>query len=105
MKTMTQFNKKRRAQSNEIETKHYMFGKMIVSELKKFPENLKFLLKRDINQVIYNYKLNQYNTMTPPMSATTVDSSHAVASPISDSGKPLRSPLMELSSGKSFQPL
>ena len=36
-----------------------MFGKMIASELKKFPENLKFHLKHDINQVIYDYNLNQ----------------------------------------------
>ena len=49
-----------------------MFEKMIASELKKSPQNLKFRLKHGINQVIYNYKLNQYNTMTPPMSTTSV---------------------------------
>ena len=37
--------------------------------------------------------------MTPPMSTTPIGSPPAVASPNSDSGQPLRSPLMELSSG------
>ena len=102
---MTQFMKTRVAQPKESETEDDMFGKMIPSELKKFPENLKFCLKHDINQVIYNYKLNQYNTMTPPVSTTAIGSPPDVASPNSDSGQPLRSPLMELSSRKLFQPL
>ena len=72
MKTMTQFMKTRMVQPKESETEDDMFGKMIASELKKFPENLKFRLKHDINQVIYNYKLNQYNTMTPPMSTNQI---------------------------------
>ena len=74
-----------------------MFEKMIASELKKSPENLKFRLKHGINQVIYNYKLNQYNTMTPPMSTTSVGFPPPVAWPNPDSGQTLRSPLMELS--------
>ena len=65
MKTMTQFMKTQMAQPKERETEDDMSEKMIASELKKFPENLKFHRKHDINQVIYNYKLNQYNTMTP----------------------------------------
>ena len=105
MKTVTQFMKTRVAQPKESETEDDMFGKMIPSELKKFPENLKFCLKHDINQVIYNYKLNQYNTMTPPMSTNPIGSPPAVASPNLDSGQTLRSALMELNSGKWFQPL
>ena len=58
MKTMTQFMKTRMAQPKESETEDDMFEKMIASELKKFPEYPKFRLKHDINQVIYNYKLN-----------------------------------------------
>ena len=42
--------------------------------------------------------------MTPPLSTTPVGSPPAVASPKSDSSQPLCSPLMELSSGKWFQP-
>ena len=101
MKTITQSMKTRMAQPKESETEDDLFGKMIASELKKFPENLKFRLRHHIDQVIYNYKLNQYNTMVPPISATPIDSPPAVASPNSDSGQPLRSPLMELSSGLS----
>ena len=63
MKKMTQFMKTWMAQPKESETEDDMFGKVIPSELKKFPEYPKFRLKHDINQVIYNYKLNQYNTM------------------------------------------
>ena len=100
---MTQFMKTRMAQPKESETEDDMFGKMISSELKKFPENLKFRLKHGINQVIYNYKLNQYNTTTPPMSTTSVGSPHAFASPNSNSDQPLHSSLMELSSRKWFQ--
>ena len=54
MKTMTQFMKTWMAQPTKSETEDDMFGKMITSELKKFPENLKFRLKHDINQVIHN---------------------------------------------------
>ena len=100
---MTQFMKTWMAQPKESETEDDMFGKMIASELKKFPENLKFRLKHDINQVIYNYRLNQYNTTTPPMSTTPIGSPPAVASPNSNSGQPLRSSLMEVSSRKWFQ--
>ena len=105
MKTMTQFMKTWMAQPKESETEDNMFEKMIASKLKKFPENLNFRLKHDINQVIYNYKLNQYNTMTSPMSTTPIVSPPTVGSPKSDSSQPLRSPLMELSSEKWFQPL
>ena len=69
MKTITQSMKTRMAQPKESETEDDLFGKMIASELKKFPENLKFRLRHHIDQVIYNYKLNQYNTMVPPISA------------------------------------
>ena len=85
------------AQPKESGTEDDMFGKMIASELKKFPENLKFRLKHDNNQVIYNYKLNQYNTMTPPMSTTPIGSPPAIESPNLTSGQLLGSPLMELS--------
>ena len=85
MKTITQFMKTRKWHSQKK-------VEMIASELKEFPENLKFLLKHDNNQVIYNYKLNQYNTMTPPMSTTPNDSPFAIASQNSDSGQSLRSP-------------
>ena len=85
MKTIT---KTRIVQPKESQTENDMFGKMIASELKKFPENLKFRLKHDINQVIYNYVLNQYNTMTLPMSATPIGSPPALASQNSDSGQP-----------------
>ena len=102
---MMQFMKTWMAQPKESKTENHMFGKMILSELKKFPENLKFCLKHDISQVIYNYKLNQYNTVTPLMSATPIGSPPAVASPNSDSGQPFSSPLMELSSGKWLRPL
>ena len=105
MKTMTQFMKTWMAQPKESETEDNMFEKMIASKLKKFPENLNFRLKHDINQVIYNYKLNQYNTMTSPMSTTPIVFPPTVGSPKSDSSQPLRSPLMELSSEKWFQPL
>ena len=54
MKTMAQFMKTWMAQPTESETEDDMFGKIIASELNKFPENLKFRLKHDINQVIYN---------------------------------------------------
>ena len=104
MKTMTQFMKTRMTQPKESETEDDMFGKMFASKLKKNPENLKFRLKHNINQVIYNYKLNQHNTINPFMSTTPIGSPPAVASPKSDSSQPLRSPLMELSSGKWFQP-
>ena len=97
MKTMTQFMKTRMAQPKESETEGDMFGKLTASELKKFPENLKYRLKHDINQVIYNYKLNQYNTITPPMSTTPIGSPPAVESSNSDSGQPLGSPLIKLS--------
>ena len=85
MKTIT---KTRIVQPKESQTENDMFGKMIASELKKFPENLKFRLKHDINQVIYNYVLNQYNTMTLPMSTTPIGSPPALASQNSDSGQP-----------------
>ena len=55
MKTMTQFMKTRMAQPKESELDDDMFGKLIASELKKFPRNLKFRLKHDLIQVIYNY--------------------------------------------------
>ena len=97
MKTMIQFMKTRMEKPKESETEDDMFGKMTASELKKFPENLKYRLKHDINQVIYNYKLNQYNTMTPPMCTTPIGSPPAVESPNSNSGQLLGSPLMELS--------
>ena len=42
MKTITQFMKTKMAQPKESETEDDMFGKIIASELKKFPENLKF---------------------------------------------------------------
>ena len=99
MKTMTQFMKTRMAQPKESETEDDMFRKMFASKLKKIPENLKFRLKHDINQVIYNYKLNQHNTINPFMSATPNGSPPADASPNSDSGQPLRNTLMVLSSG------
>ena len=67
MKTITQSMKTRMAQPKESETQDDMFVKMIASELKKFRENLKFRLRHHIDQVIYNYKLNQYNTMAPPI--------------------------------------
>ena len=97
MKIMAQLMKTLMAQPKESETEDDMFVKMIALELKKFPENLKFCLKHDINQVIYNYKLNQYNTMTPPMSTTPIGSPPAIESPNSTSGQLLGSPLMELS--------
>ena len=43
--------------------------------------------------------------MTPPMSTNPIGSPPAVASPNLDSGQTLRSALMELNSGKWFQPL
>ena len=43
--------------------------------------------------------------MTPPMSTNAIGSPPDIASPNSDSGQPLRSSLMELSSPKLFQPL
>ena len=99
MKTITQFMKTRMAQPKESETEDDMFEKMIALELKMFPENLTFRLKHDINQVIYNYKLNQYNTMTPPMSRTPIGFHPAAASRNSDSSQPLHISLMELNSG------
>ena len=105
MKTIIQLIKTQRAHQQESKTQDDMFSKMILSELKKFPENLKFCLKHDINQVIYNYKLNQYMQYNDP---SFVCNSNwfplAVASSKSDSSQPLQSPLMKLS-GKWFQPL
>ena len=71
MKTITQSMKTRMAQPKESETQDDMFVKMIASELKKFRENPKFRLRHHIDQVIYNYKLNQYNTMAPPILKST----------------------------------
>ena len=79
MKTMTQLMKTRMAQPEESETEDDMFLKMIASERKKFLENPKFCRKHDM---VWHG--------SPP----------AVASPNSDSGQRLRSPLMEFSSGK-----
>ena len=46
-----------------VESAEDVFGKMVAAELKTFPENLRYLVKHDINQVIYNHKTR---VLTPP---------------------------------------
>ena len=38
-----------------------LFGKLVAAELKKLPERQKFRLKHEINNLIYNYKLQNEN--------------------------------------------
>ena len=33
-----------------------MFGKFVATEIKVFPENLKYLIKHEINQVIFKHQ-------------------------------------------------
>ena len=46
-----------------------IFRKMIDGELKTFPENVKFPVKHEINDVIYNFKLRQMNVVATPFQA------------------------------------
>ena len=39
-----------------------IFGNMIGSELKQFPEHIKFQVKYDLNSVIYKYRLQNMST-------------------------------------------
>ena len=38
-----------------------LFGKLVAAELKKLPERQKYKLKHDINNLMYNYKLQNEN--------------------------------------------
>ena len=43
-----------------------IFGNMIGSELKQFPEHMKFQVKHELNSVIYKYRLQNISTLMAP---------------------------------------
>ena len=51
-----------------------MFGKFIATEIKVFPENLKYLIKHEINQVIFKHQSLLYSAGSPRTSCQHLDS-------------------------------
>ena len=68
MKAMTNFMNRKLEQNEDKENKECedVFGKLVAVELKKFPENIKYRLKHEINNLIFNYKLGQDASNYPP---------------------------------------
>ena len=69
MKAMKNFMNRKLEQNGDKENKECeddLFGKLVAVELKKFPENIKYRLKHEINNLIFNYKLSQDASNYPP---------------------------------------
>ena len=60
---------------NVKEDDEELFGKLIAAEIRKFPENTKFRIKHEIHDLIFNYRVKQYESastlLTPLQSPTT----------------------------------
>ena len=79
MKEMTKAMQSRAKQptiavSSKEENLDGLFGKMIASELKQFPESIKFHVKHELNNVIYKSRTPAQQSVIRPASATPLNS-------------------------------
>lgn len=70
-----------------------LFGKIIAAEVRKFPEAIKFRVKHEINNVIFNYKVRQTESvsdLTIPLQSPSASS--ASLSPVYPPNQPTTMP-------------